>query len=73
MTDSSLAHVVQCLIADDNADVVVAVRSLREHQGMTIIGVAPTAADPPRDSTGPAQQRHPVILISIHVERELAA
>lgn len=36
---------MRCLIVDDSADFVDAARSLLERHGMTIVGVASTAAD----------------------------
>jgi DNA-binding NarL/FixJ family response regulator len=36
---------VRCLIVDDSADFVGAVRSLLEHHGITIVGVASTGAE----------------------------
>jgi DNA-binding NarL/FixJ family response regulator len=36
---------VRCLIVDDSPDFVDAVRSLLEHHGMTIVGVASTGAE----------------------------
>jgi CheY-like chemotaxis protein len=37
--------VVQCLIVDDNAEFLAAVRDLLERQGMIVVGVASTSAE----------------------------
>jgi CheY-like chemotaxis protein len=36
---------VQCLIVDDNAEFLAAVRDLLERQGMIVVGVASTSAE----------------------------
>jgi len=58
---------LRCLIVDDNASFMEAARGLLERQGVTVVGVATTAAEGLR---GSEEQEPDVILVDIDLGSE---
>ena len=58
---------LRCLIVDDNASFMEAARGLLERQGVTVVGVATTAAEGLR---GSKEQEPDVILVDIDLGSE---